>query len=127
MKEPIEVRELKVNRYIIIDDEPCKIVLINVSRPGKHGEAKVRIEAFGIFDNKRRSVVYPVRHKVQMPIVNKRQAQVIALMGEKVQLMDLQTYEIFELPIPGELKGKLQPGKEVFYLDTLDKRKITHS
>jgi translation initiation factor 5A len=125
MKEPIEVRGLKVNGYIMIDDEPCKIVSIDTSKPGKHGEAKARIEAFGIFDNRRRSVVYPIRHKVQVPIVNKKQAQAIALTGEGIQLMDLGNYEIFELPIPEALKDKLQPGKEVSYLESLGKRKIT--
>ena len=34
-------------------------------------------------------------------------AQVISVMGDKAQLMDLETYETFELPIPEELKGKL--------------------
>ncbi|RLF40421.1 MAG: translation initiation factor IF-5A, partial [Thermoplasmata archaeon] len=45
MKEMAEVRELRVNRYIIIDNEPCKIVSITTSKPGKHGDAKARIEA----------------------------------------------------------------------------------
>ena len=49
MKELSEIRNLKVNRYIIIDDEPCKIVSISTSKPGKHGEAKARIEAIGVF------------------------------------------------------------------------------
>ena len=48
MKELSEIRTLKVNRYIIIDDEPCKIVSISTSKPGKHGEAKARIEAIGV-------------------------------------------------------------------------------
>ena len=74
MKEMAEVRELRVNRYIIIDDEPCKIVSITTSKPGKHGDAKARIEAIGVFDNQKRSVVYPVKHKVQIPIINKRKS-----------------------------------------------------
>ncbi|HDH81936.1 MAG TPA: translation initiation factor IF-5A, partial [Thermoplasmatales archaeon] len=91
MKEVAEVRELKVNRYVIIDDEPCKIVSITTSKPGKHGEAKARIEAIGVFDNQKRSIVSPVRHKVNIPIIDKRTAQVISIMGDKVQLMDMET------------------------------------
>ncbi|MGB2826229.1 MAG: translation initiation factor IF-5A, partial [Thermoplasmata archaeon] len=63
-----EVRTLKEGRYMNIDDEPCKISSISTSKPGKHGEAKARIEAVGIFDGSKRSVVYPVRHKVQVPM-----------------------------------------------------------
>jgi translation initiation factor 5A len=126
MKELAEVRTLRVNRYMIIDDEPCKIMSISTSKPGKHGEAKARIEAIGIFDGQKRSVVHPVKHKVHVPIIDKRNGQVLALMGDDVvQLMDLETYETFEMPIPDEYKGKLEPGKEIMYLQALGKKKIT--
>ncbi|MCD6541950.1 MAG: translation initiation factor IF-5A [Thermoplasmata archaeon] len=125
MKELAEVRELRVNRYIIIDDEPCKIVSITTSKPGKHGDAKARIEAIGVFDNQKRSVVYPVKHKVQIPIINKRTAQVISISGDIAQLMDMETYETFEIEIPDEFKGKLQVGEEIQYIEALGKRKIT--
>jgi len=125
MKQVSEVRQLKVNRYIIIDDEPCKIVSLTTSKPGKHGEAKARIEAIGIFDAQKRSVVHPVRHKVQVPIIDKRTAQVVALMGNQVQLMDMDTYETFEMNIPEDLKGQLNAGEEIQYLSALGKMKIT--
>ena len=124
MKEMAEVRELKVNRYIIIDGEPCKIVSITTSKPGKHGEAKARIEAIGVFDGQKRSIVHPVKHKVQVPTIDKRTAQVISIMGDTVQLMDLETYDTFEMPIPEEFKGKLETGKEIQYVEALGKRKI---
>ena len=125
MKELSEIRNLKVNRYIIIDDEPCKIVSISTSKPGKHGEAKARIEAIGVFDGQKRSIVKPVKHKVHVPIIDKRSAQVLALMGDNVQLMDLETYETFEMPIPEEYKNQLESGKEIQYLNALGRRKIT--
>jgi translation initiation factor 5A len=126
MKELAEVRTLRVNRYMIIDDEPCKIMSISTSKPGKHGEAKARIEAIGVFDGQKRSVVHPVKHKIHVPIIDKRSAQVLALMGsDTVQLMDLETYETFEMTIPDDLKGKLEPGSEILYLQALGKKKIT--
>lgn len=127
MKQLAEVRTLKVNRYMIIDNEPCKILSISTSKPGKHGEAKARIEAVGIFDGQKKSVVHPVKHKVHVPIIDKRNAQILALMGDQVQLMDLETYETFEMPITDEYKGKLEPGKEVLYLVALGRKKITRA
>ena len=62
-----EVRELKVGRYILIDEEPCKIISIDTSKPGKHGEAKSRIDAVGLYDEKKRSVVFPVKRKFRYP------------------------------------------------------------
>jgi len=126
MKELSEVRTLRVNRYVIIDDEPCKIMSMSTSKPGKHGEAKARIEAIGIFDGQKRSIVHPVKHKVHVPMIDKRTAQVLALIGDSaVQLMDLETYETFEMPVPDEFKGQLEPGKEIQYLEALGRKKIT--
>lgn len=127
MKQLAEIRTLRVNRYMIIDDEPCKIMSISTSKPGKHGESKARIEAIGIFDGQKRSVVHPVKHKIHVPIIDKRNAQVVALMGENVQLMDMETYETFEMSIPDEFKGKLQPGNEISYLEALGRKKITRA
>ncbi len=127
MKELSEVRALKVNRYVIIDEEPCKIISISTSKPGKHGEAKARVEAIGVFDNQRRSFVHPVTHKVYVPMIDKRNAQVISLMGDKAQLMDLDTYETFDIDIPDEFKDSLEPGKEIQYLQALGRKKITRT
>ena len=127
MKELAEIRTLKENRYIIIDDEPCKIISITKSKPGKHGEAKARIEAIGIFDGSKRSIVNPVSHKVHVPIIDKRSAQVVAIMGDNVQLMDMETYETFEMPIPDEFKESIEPGKDIQYLVALGRKKITRA
>lgn len=120
-----EVRELKVGRYVIIEDEPCKITSMSTSKPGKHGEAKARIEVVGIFDGAKRSIVHPVKHKVQVPMIDRRKAQILSIMGEEVQLMDLETYETFNIPIPEEYAGQFEAGEEVMYLVALGRRKIT--
>jgi translation initiation factor 5A len=120
-----EVRELKEGRYMLIDNEPCKIVNISTSKPGKHGEAKANIDAIGIFDNKKRQIVHPVKHKVQVPMIDKRKAQVLTVMGSEVQLMDLETYETFQLPVPEEFEGQFTNGEEIMYLVAMDRRKIT--
>ena len=127
MKELAEVRTLKVNRYVIVDDEPCKILSISTSKPGKHGEAKARIEAIGVFDGQKRSIVHPVTHKVHVPMIDKRNAQVISVMGDHVQLMDLETYVTFDMPLPEEYKDNIEPGKEVQYLEALGRKKITRA
>ena len=120
-----EIRELKVNRYLMVDDEPCKIINITTSKPGKHGEAKARMEVVGVFDRQKRSIVHPVKHKVRVPMIDKRNAQVIAIVGDNVQLMDMATYETFEMPIPEEFKDSIEPGKEVLYIDVDGRKKIT--
>jgi len=123
--EQAEVRELKEGRYVNIDDEPCKILSISTSKPGKHGEAKARIEAVGIFDGNKKSVVYPVKHKVQVPLIDKRNAQVVSIQGGEAQLMDLETYEMFQLPVPEDMKDTLAAGGDIQYIVAMGRKKIT--
>jgi len=120
-----EVGELRVNKYIMIDDEPCQIISIDTSKPGKHGEAKSRIEALGVFTGSRKSIVHPVKHKVKIPMIDKHRAQVLTLLGEDTaQLMDVESFETFEIPIPADLKEFVAAGKEVLYFSSMGRRKI---
>ncbi|ADP77987.1 translation initiation factor 5A precursor (eIF-5A) [Methanothermus fervidus DSM 2088] len=123
-KKVVEVRTLKKGKYVVIDGEPSKIVGVTTSSPGKHGSAKMRIEAIGIFDGQKRSIVKPVDSKIEVPVINKKVGQVLAIMGDTVQLMDLETYDTFEVPIPEELKDKLTEGAEVEYLEAMGKTKL---
>ncbi len=122
--EQAEVRSLKANRYVLIGDEPCRIISITTSKPGKHGEAKARIECFGLFDNQKRSIVHPVTHKVRVPMIDRRRAQVLSVQGGEVQLMDLETYETFTLPVPADFEGKLEPSKDVQYMLAMGRPKL---
>ena len=125
-KKPVDAGSIREGSFIIIDDVPCKVVEVEKSKPGKHGSAKARIVAIGIFDGVKRSIVTPVDAKVEVPIVEKKTAQVLAVTGDSVQLMDMETYETFELPLPieEEISSKLSPGVEVEYWNILDQRKI---
>ncbi|NOQ54278.1 MAG: translation initiation factor IF-5A [Thermoplasmata archaeon] len=127
MKTVNEVRNLRVNGYLIIDDEPCKILSISTSKPGKHGEAKARIEAVGLFDGTKRSIVHPVKHRVGVPMIDKRQGQVITASGASAQVMDLETYETFEMVVDEAYHDKLEAGQEISYMVTLGRMKITRA
>lgn len=123
-KEMTEVGKLKEGRFVIIDDEPCRIVGYTTSAPGKHGHAKAKIDAIGVFDGQKRTVVRPTSAKIEVPIIERGSAQVLAIMANNAQLMDLTTYETFELPIPMSLRGEVREGIEVEYIQALGRRKI---
>jgi len=114
---------------MIIDGEPCHIVEINKSKPGKHGSAKFRIVAIGIFDGGKRSFVKPVDLNAEIPIIDKRTGQVFAVTPTGVQIMDLETYEYLDAPFPQdeELKGKLTAGTEIEYWRILGRTKIVRT
>jgi|TARA_B110000881_G_scaffold220844_1_gene247539 translation initiation factor 5A len=123
-----EIRTLKVGRYIVIDNEPCKLVEYITSKPGKHGEAKARMVAIGLFDGQKRSLVHPVKHKVHVPLVDRRKAQVLANIGPEIQMMDLETFETFNIPvtdIPEKFKASMEPGNEIVFLSAMGRKLVT--
>lgn len=126
MSKPTDVGSLKIGHYIMIENEPCRIVEYDKSKPGKHGSAKARIVAIGVFDGTKRSIVSPVDAKVEVPIIEKRSGQVISLTENTAQLMDLETFEVFFAPMPSDedLKAKLAAGMEVEYWKVLDRTMI---
>ena len=96
----------------MIDDEPCKVVSIEKSKPGKHGAAKANITAIGFFDDRKRNVIMPADRMVDVPVIDKRSATVIADMGDSLSLMDSDTYETYDIPRPTdpEIIDKIEPG-----------------
>ncbi len=109
------IGSLKVGGYIIIDGIACKIVDIQTSRPGKHGHAKCRLSAVGLIDNQKKVIVKPGHDKVEVPIIEKKDAQILSIKDNMVNVMDMETYETFDLVIPDELKGKIKDGDQVVY------------
>ena len=108
--------------YIIIDGVPSKVVSIATSKPGKHGSAKARVEAVGMLDDKKRSIVGPASESVDVPVVEKKTAQVLTIIGNKANVMDSTTFETYDLEIPEELKDECKEGVEVLYWEILNVR-----
>ena len=126
MSKPADVGTLREGRYIIVDGEPCRIVEITKSKPGKHGSAKARIVAIGIFDKAKRSFVKPVDSSVEVPMIDKRTGQIFSTTPSGVQIMDLETYEYLDAPFPEDekLRSELTSGTEVEYWLILGRVKI---
>lgn len=124
MWEMKEIRELKVGRYVNIDESPCKIISISTSKPGKHGSAKANIEATDIFTGAKKSINAPVSTKVQVPQIDKRKGQILSIQGDEVQLMDLETFETFTMAIDDDHESTIEEGAEVMYIVAMGRNKF---
>ncbi|MBI4451642.1 translation initiation factor IF-5A [Candidatus Woesearchaeota archaeon] len=106
---------LREGSFVLLENVACKVVNAETSKSGKHGHAKIRIVAIGLIDNKKRDVVMPAHDNVEVPIIEKRTAQVLSLSGDTANVMDAETFETFDMPIPEELKGSVVEGSQVLY------------
>jgi len=121
-REQKEVRDLQEGTYVMIDEAPCEITSYSTAKPGKHGSAKARIDGEGVFDGKKRSLSQPVDAKIWVPIIERKQGQVVSVDGDVAQVMDLDTYETTSMRIPDD--ESLSPDDEIEYLEMDDQRKI---
>lgn len=126
MSKIVELGGLKEGSWVLIDNEPCQIVEISHSKPGKHGSAKARVVGIGLFDGSKHTLLSPVDAKVEVPLIEKRSAQVLALIGDNAQIMDLETYEVFEIPLPQDqnLRNNINQGVTAEYWRVGGRQKI---
>ncbi len=131
MSKPADLGTLKIGSYILLPvsdqptGEPCRIVEYDTSKPGKHGSAKARVVAVGVFDAQKRPHVGPVSMKVHIPLIDKRAAQIISMTGDITQIMDSETFETIDVNmIDDEVKGKLENGQNIEYWKVMGRTKI---
>ncbi len=111
----IQATEARPGVAIMIDNVACIVKSNDISKTGKHGHAKCRIEAIGIIDDKKRVLSISGHDRFDVPMINKNRAQVLSVLEDKASVMDLENFETLELKIPEDLKGQLKEEEQVEY------------
>ena len=119
----INATEAKVGTNIIVNGAPCTVRNIDISKTGKHGHAKCRIEAVGIITGQKKVFVIPGHDKLEVPIVDKRKGQVLSV-GDKLSIMDSESFETLDVPCSDEIKSQLEENSNVEYWDIEGKKII---
>jgi translation initiation factor 5A len=113
----IGATEARVGTNIILDGASYTVKKIDVSKTGKHGHAKCRIEAANMFTGNKKIFVIPGHDKLEIPMVTKNKAQILSIAGDKLNVMDVESFETIEIDIPEELKGQFAENDNVEYWD----------
>ncbi|MCX6778364.1 MAG: translation initiation factor IF-5A [Candidatus Micrarchaeota archaeon] len=120
------MKDLKVGKYVLIDDVPCRVVDIESSAPGKHGAAKMRVTAIGIFDGNKKTLLKPSDADAEVPVIARKVGQVMNVSGNTAQVMDSESFEMFDLQIPEDITG-VEAGKEVDYMQAMGRKVMTRA
>lgn len=115
---------MQKGNYVIIEGAACIVSDVKISRPGKHGHAKVNLMAVGMIDGKKRNIIVPGHDNLEVPIIGKKNAQVLSIVKGDAQdqcnVMDMESYETFDLVVPDELRDQIAEGQVVVYWQILD-------
>jgi len=110
----INATEAKPGTNIIINGDPYTVKKVDISKTGKHGSSKCRIEAIGMISGQKKIMVAPGHERFEVPLVDKRKGQVLSV-GEKASVMDLESFETVDMEIPEELKAEIDTNSSVEY------------
>ena len=111
----ITAHEAKPGTTILVDGVACVVKSQDISKTGKHGSSKARIEAVGIIDDKKRVLVKPGHEKFEVPLIEKKKGQVLSIDGDNANIMDIESFETLVVAIPPELKETIAEGCQVEY------------
>jgi len=124
----INASEVRPGMNILVDKAPCAVRNVDISKTGKHGHAKARIEAIGMIDGKKRIIMKPGHDKFEVPLVEKKRGQVLSVAENDASIMDVETFETLTVDTHNEVKGTIGEGDQVEYWDIegtkIIKRKI---
>jgi translation initiation factor 5A len=111
----INAAEARPGVAIMVDGVPCLTKSNDISKTGKHGHAKCRIEAISVIDGKKKVFVAGGHDRLDSPLIEKNRGQLLSIAGDKANVMDMQSFETIELIIPEDLKEELKDGDQVEY------------
>lgn len=120
----IDGTEARTGVTILVDGEAATVRSNDISKTGKHGASKCRIEAIEIFTGKKKVIAVPGHERFEVPHIDKRKAQVLNVGETTATVMDLDNFETLELGFMEELKESIEPEKQVEYWDIEGKKKI---
>ncbi len=111
----IDATEARVGTNLTLEGEFYTIKKMDISKTGKHGHAKCRIEAENMVTGSKKVFVVPGHERFEVPLVNKNKGQVLSLSGDHASIMDLESFETIEVSVPEELKDQIQANDNVEY------------
>ncbi len=120
----INATEIKTGTNIIVKGEACTVKKIDISKTGKHGHAKCRIEAVGIISNQKKVFVVPGHERFEVPMIDKRKGQVLSVGEKTASVMDLESFETLEINCPEEIRLQLEVNSNVEYWNIEGKKII---
>jgi translation elongation factor P/translation initiation factor 5A len=118
----INIKDIEKGRCIINRGEPAKVQKKENVTAGTHMHTKVKLTIQGLFSGKTEVLTLTSHEMIEdVDIVNKR-GQVLS--KEPLQIMDLMTYETVEADTLPELRGQVNEGDTVSFIEFEGKRVV---
>ncbi len=110
-------QELERGTYFIYNNEPVRILRKEVIVVGTHSHSKLKFFIQGLNEKSERSVNFHHTDKVEIVDIVRKLGQIISKMNNKIQIMDMVSYETLDASAPSELFNELKEGDQVTFVE----------
>lgn len=110
-------QELQKGNYFIYNNEPVRVLRKEVIVVGTHSHSKLKFYIQGLNERGERTVTFHHTDKVETVEIIRKQGQVISKASNKVQLMDMVSYETLDTEVPSELFNELNENDQVTFVN----------
>lgn len=108
--------ELERGNYFIYNNEPVRVLRKEVIVVGTHSHSKLKIYFQGLNERVERTVNLKHEDKVEIVDIVRKLGQIIAKANNKIQVMDMVSYETLDAKAPEDLFNGLNEGDNVTFI-----------
>jgi len=116
---PIQSSALRIGDYVMIQEFPCRIIEMSISKTGKHGSAKINLTGIDIFNGNKHKTIEKSTSNVDVPNVTKMEYQLIDITRDNfLSLMDAngvlkEDIKLVEGELCENIRNEFDDGKEL--------------
>ncbi len=110
-------QELQRGNYFIYNGEPVRVLRKEIIVVGTHSHSKLKFYIQGLSEKAERSVNLHHTDKVEIVDIIRKQCQVISKSNNKLQIMDMVTYETLDASASPELLSQLNEGDQATFIE----------
>jgi translation initiation factor 5A len=110
-------KELKAGNYVNINNEVLKVVRKEVVAYGTHSHSKTKLFVQGLFSKGEKSFNLNHHDHVDVLDIIRKKGQAISKSDDKVQVMDIVSYETIDADADPELFSSINEGDEVTFIN----------
>ncbi len=118
----LDLKKLKKGNYIIHENEAC--VIKDMQFLSNQNNPVIKLELEGLFSGKHYNSHILTHENVQEANLTRKCATIISKDKNKIEIMDVVTFETFKANIDPELLEKAQEGDNVTYVHSEDSAKV---
>jgi len=117
-----DLKKLKKGKYIIHENEAC--VIKNLQFLNNQNNPVIKLELEGLFSGKHYSSHILTHENIQEADLARKCGTIISKKNNKIEIMDITTFETFEANISPELLEKAKEGDNITFVHSKDTARI---